>query len=155
MTGTTNDPRSRLFPPLFMIAGVLLGVGVQRLRPLLIAPRPAGRWIGGVLMAVALALGLWAVLTFSRTGTTTDPHGDVTAFVTLGPFRFSRNPMYLTNVVFQIGAALLLDNGWILLLVPVTWLLLDRVVIAGEEHYLSSKYGQTYDAYRRRVRRWL
>jgi protein-S-isoprenylcysteine O-methyltransferase Ste14 len=150
-----DDPRSRLFPPLFMIVGVLLGLGVQRLRPLLFVPRPAGRWIGGSLMAGALALGIWAVLSFRRAGTTPDPHGDVTAFVTSGPFRFSRNPMYLTNVVFQIGAALLLDNAWILMLVPVTWLLLDRVVIAGEERYLTNKYGQTYDEYRRRVRRWL
>lgn len=138
-----------------MIVGVLLGVGVQRLHPLLFVPRPAGRWIGAALMAGALALGIWAVLSFWRAGTTADPHGDVTAFVTAGPFRFSRNPMYLTNVVFQIGAALLLDNAWILMLVPVTWLLLDRLVIAGEEHYLSSKYGQTYDEYRRKVRRWL
>ena len=138
-----------------MIAGVLLGVGVQRLRPLLFVPRPAGRWIGGALMAAALALGIWAVLSFKRAGTTPDPRGEVTAFVTSGPFRFSRNPMYLTHVVFQIGAALLLDNAWILMLVPVTWLLLDRVVIAGEERYLSSKYGQAYDAYRRGVRRWL
>jgi protein-S-isoprenylcysteine O-methyltransferase Ste14 len=138
-----------------MIVGVLLGVGVQRLHPLLFVPRPAGRWIGAALMAGALALGIWAVLSFWRAGTTADPHGDVTAFVMTGPFRFSRNPMYLTNVVFQIGAALLLDNAWILMLVPVTWLLLDRVVIAGEEHYLSSKYGQAYGEYRRRVRRWL
>jgi len=138
-----------------MIVCVLLGVGVQRLRPFLFVPLPAGRWIGGALMAGALALGIWAVLSFRRAGTTPDPHGDVTAFVTSGPFRFSRNPMYLTNVVFQIGAALLLDNAWILMLVPVTWLLLDRVVIAGEERYLSSKYGQAYDDYRRSVRRWV
>ncbi len=155
MTVTRDDSRSRLFPPLIMITGVLLGVGVQRLRPLWFVPRPAGRWVGGALMAGALALGIWAVLSFRRAGTTPDPHGEVTAFVTAGPFRFSRNPMYLTNVVFQIGAALLLDNGWILMLVPVTWLLLDRVVIAGEERYLSSKFGQTFDEYRRRVRRWL
>jgi protein-S-isoprenylcysteine O-methyltransferase Ste14 len=152
---TRDDPRSRLFPPLFMIVGVLLGVGVQRLHPLLFVPRPAGRWIGAALMVGALALGIWAVLSFSRAGTTPDPHGDVTAFVTSGPFRFSRNPMYLTNVVFQIGAALLLDNAWILMLAPVTWLLLDRIIIAGEERYLSDKYGATYDAYRGRVRRWL
>ncbi len=106
-------------------------------------------------MAGGLALGIWAVLSFRRAGTTPDPHGEVTAFVTSGPLRFSRNPMYLTNVVFQIGVALLLDNAWILMLVPVTWLLLDRVVIAGEERYLSSKFGQTFDEYRRRVRRWL
>ena len=152
---SASDPRSRLFPPLFMIAGVLIGVGLQALRPLPFLPRTPGHWTGGCLIGAALSLGIWAVLTFRRAGTTPDPHGDVTAFVTTGPFAFSRNPMYVTNVVFQIGAAFVLDNGWILMLAPVTWLLLDRIIIAGEEHYLADKYGATYNAYRGRVRRWL
>jgi protein-S-isoprenylcysteine O-methyltransferase Ste14 len=138
-----------------MIGGVLVGIGVQALRPLPFVPRAAGYWIGGWLIGAALALGVWAVLTFRRAGTTPDPHGDVTAFVISGPFAFSRNPMYVTNVAFQIGAAFALDNTWILMLAPVTWLLLDRVIIAGEERYLADKYGATYDAYRQKVRRWL
>lgn len=149
------DPRSRLFPPAVTIAGVVLGVGVQLLRPFRLASHPLGHWLGAVVIAGALALGGWAVWTFRRYGTTPDPHGDVTAFVTTGPFRFSRNPMYVTNLVFQIGAAFVLDNAWILILVPVTWLVLDRVVIAGEERYLADKYGKAYDEYRRQVRRWL
>ena len=152
---SAGDPRSRLFPPLFMVAGVLVGVGLQALRPLSFVPRFAGHWIGGCLIAAALTLGAWAVLTFRRAGTTPDPHADVTAFVISGPFAFSRNPMYVTNVAFQIGAAFVLDNAWILMLAPVTWLLLDRIIIAGEERYLADKYGATYDAYRQKVRRWL
>ena len=138
-----------------MIGGVLAGVGLQQLRPLSFVPRTAGYWIGGGLIAAALTLGVWAVLTFRRAGTTPDPRGDVTAFVTTGPFAFSRNPMYVTNVVFQVGAALVLDNAWILMLAPVTWLLLDRIIIAGEERYLADRYGGSYDAYRGLVRRWL
>ena len=152
---SASDPRSRLFPPLFMIAGVVIGVGLQAFRPLPFLPRTVGHWIGGCLIAAALALGVWAVATFRRAGTTPDPHGDVTAFVITGPFAFSRNPMYVTNVAFQIGAACVLDNGWILMLAPVTWLLLDRIIIAGEERYLVDKYRATYDAYRAKVRRWL
>ena len=152
---SANDPRSRLFPPLIMISGVLVGIGLQALWPLSFLPRAAGHWIGGSLMVGALAFGAWAIQTFRRAGTTPNPHADVTAFVTTGPFAFSRNPMYVTNVVFQVGAAFLLDNVWILMLAPVTWLLLDRVIIVGEERYLADKYGATYDAYRGRVRRWL
>jgi protein-S-isoprenylcysteine O-methyltransferase Ste14 len=152
---SAGDPRSRLFPPLFMVAGVLIGVGLQALRPLPFVPRTVGHWVGGGLVAGALAFGVWAVWTFRRAGTTPDPHGDVTAFVINGPFAFSRNPMYVTNVAFQIGAAFVLDNAWILMLAPVTWLLLDRIIITGEEHYLADKYGATYDAYRQKVRRWL
>jgi protein-S-isoprenylcysteine O-methyltransferase Ste14 len=152
---SATDPRSRLFPPLFMVAGVLIGIGLHALRPLPFVPRAAGHWVGGCLVATALALGVWAVLTFRRAGTTPHPHADVTAFVITGPFAFSRNPMYVTNVVFQIGVAFVLDNAWILMLAPVTWLLLDRIIIAGEERYLANRYGATYDAYRQRVRRWL
>ena len=155
MTVDDHDPRSRLFPPLITIASVLLGVGVQRLQPLALVAGAVGRWVGGVLIAAALALGIWAILAFRRAGTTPDPHGEVTAFVTAGPFRFSRNPMYLTNVVLQIGVAFVLGNAWILLLALVTWLVLDRVVIAGEERYLAGRYGDAYDDYRRRVRRWV
>ena len=152
---TAGDPRSRLFPPMFMIAAVLAGVGLQVLVPLRFIERSPGHWIGAGLMVAALALGVWAVWTFRRAGTTPDPHAEVTAFVTAGPFGFSRNPMYVTNVVFQVGAAFLLDNAWILLLAPLTWLLLDRVVIAGEERYLAGRYGAAYETYCERVRRWL
>ena len=155
VTEHSSDPRPRLFPPSIMIGGVLLGIGMQRLRPLSFIALPVGRWSGGVLIAAALALGTWAVWTFRRAGTTPDPRREVTAFVITGPFRFSRNPMYVTNVLFQIGAALVLDNAWILIFVPVTWLLLNRLIIAGEERYLAGKYGATYEAYRGRVRRWL
>src|SRR5258707_3246735 len=137
---SASDPRSRLFPPVFLIGGVLVGIGLQALRALPFVPRNAGYGIGGGWMAAAQAVGLWAVLTFRRAGTTPNPHGDVSAFVITGPFAFSRNPMYVTNVGLQIGAALVLDNAWILILAPVTWLLLDRVIIAGEEHYLVVKY---------------
>ncbi len=154
MTLNADDPRSRLFPPLITLVSVLIGVGVQRLHPLWLAGT-VGRWIGGVLIAGAVALGVWSVLTFRKAGTTPHPRGEVSAFVTLGPFGFSRNPMYLTNVLVQIGIAFLLDNTWILILAPVTWLLLDRIVIAGEERYLASKYGRAFDEYRQRVRRWL
>lgn len=138
-----------------MIAGVAVGAGVQALHRLPFVAPALGHWIGGVVMAAALALGIWSVSTFLRAGTTPDPRGEVTTFVIAGPFRFSRNPMYVTNVVFQIGAALVLNNAWILLLAPVTWLVLDRVVIAGEERYLEARYGGSFDDYRQRVRRWL
>lgn len=149
------DPRARIFPPLITLTAIVLGIGAQLLHPLPVASQALGRWGGGGLIAVALALGGWAVWTFRRAGTTPDPLGEVTAFVVAGPFRFSRNPMYLTNVLLQVGIALVLHNAWILILVPVTWLLLDRVVIPGEERYLAAKYGAAYDAYRRRTRRWL
>jgi len=152
---TASDPRARLLPPLVPIALILMGVGLQLWRPIRLIAPPAGRWIGGALIVLWLALAAWAIGVFRRAGTTPDPTGDVTAFVTDGPFRVSRNPMYLGLLLFQVGAAFLLSNAWVLLLVPLCFLLLDRVVIVGEERYLAAKYGAAYDDYRHRVRRWL
>ncbi len=152
---TTPDPRARLFPPLVPIVLILAGIGLQRWHPLRLVAPPAGRWIGGGLILLWLMLAAWAIGMFRRAGTTPDPMGDVTAFVTNGPFRFTRNPMYLGLLLFQIGAAFLLSNAWVLLFVPLSFLLLDRVVIAGEERYLAARYGAAYDEYRNRVRRWL
>jgi protein-S-isoprenylcysteine O-methyltransferase Ste14 len=118
-------------------------------------PQPAGLWIGAALIAGWLALAAWAVGVFRRAGTTPNPTGEVTAFVTSGPFRFTRNPMYVGLVLFQVGVAFLLGNAWVLLLAVPSFILLDRLVIAGEERYLAAKYGADFDAYRRLVRRWL
>ena len=101
-----------------------------------------------------LAVAVWSIAVFRRAGTTPNPTAEVTAFVTAGPFRFSRNPMYVGLVVFQVGVAFLLSNAWVLILTLVSVVVLDRIVIAGEERYLAAKYGSAYTDYRSRVRRW-
>lgn len=155
MTAPTPDPRSRIFPPAIVIVSVLVGVGLRYLVPLGLFPQPIGRWIGGALMLVWLGVAGAAVGVFRRAGTTANPTGDVTAFVTRGPYRFTRNPMYLGLILLQVGIACLLGNGWVVLLAPLSYALLDRIVIPGEERYLAAKYGAAYDDYRRSVRRWL
>jgi protein-S-isoprenylcysteine O-methyltransferase Ste14 len=107
------------------------------------------------LVSAWLVLAVSAIAVFRRAGTTPNPTGDVSAFVTAGPFRWTRNPMYLGLVLAQAGGAFLLGNGWMLILLPLLVLVLDRVVIAGEERYLEAKYGAAYNEYRHRVRRWL
>ncbi len=72
-----------------------------------------------------------------------------------GIFRFSRNPIYVSALLLQLGIALLMNNLWIVLLVPVTKLVLDRYVIAREEAYLERAFGDVYASYKRDVRRWL
>jgi protein-S-isoprenylcysteine O-methyltransferase Ste14 len=155
MTAPETDPRSRLFPPGIAAASILVGVGLRYLWPLRLAQQPTGRWIGGALILAWLALAAFAVGVFRRAGTTPNPTGDVTAFVINGPYRYTRNPMYLGLVLLQVGIAFVLCNAWVLILAPVTFLLLDRIVIAGEERYLEAKYGAAYTDYRRHVRRWL
>jgi len=149
------DPRSRLFPPAVYLVATLLGVLLQRLWPLVLVGPPVGRWIGAVLIASWAVLAALAIREFRRAGTTVMPAGEVSAFVTSGPFRFTRNPMYLGLALLQAGVAFVLGNAWVLLFVPFSIVVIDRFVIAGEERYLEAKYGSNYAAYRIRVRRWL
>lgn len=155
MTVPETDPRSRIFPPGIVVVAALVGVGLRYLWPLRLVEQPTGRWIGAALILAWLVLAAFALGVFRRAGTTPNPTGEVTAFVITGPYRFTRNPMYLGLVFAQAGIAFLLGNAWVLLLLPLSVLLLDRVVIPGEERYLEALYGAVYNAYRRRVRRWL
>jgi protein-S-isoprenylcysteine O-methyltransferase Ste14 len=155
MTTPETDPRSRLFPPAIAAVSVLVGVGLQYLWPLPLAAQPAGRWIGGALILAWAVLAGFALGVFRRAGTTPNPTGEVTAFVINGPYRFTRNPMYLGLLLLQGGMAFVLGNAWVLLLSVLSFILLDRIVIAGEERYLEAKYGAAYVDYRRHVRRWL
>lgn len=155
MTAPEADPRSRIFPPGIVVVFTLVGVGLRYLWPFRLVSQPAGRWIGGALILAWLVLAGFAVGVFRRAGTTPNPTGEVTAFVINGPYRFTRNPMYVGLVLAQAGVAFLLSNAWVLILLPLSALVLDRIVIAGEERYLEAMYGAAYNDFRRHVRRWL
>jgi protein-S-isoprenylcysteine O-methyltransferase Ste14 len=135
---------------------LILGWGLGLLRPFPTGLPGAFRFTGGALLWLSGAvLGLWGVLTFKRRGTTHEPNGVATVLLTDGPFRFSRNPLYLALTALLAAFGLVLDSTWVLLLVPVLVLLLDRLVIAREEVRLRAQFGVHYRNYSRSVRRWL
>lgn len=105
--------------------------------------------VGGLLLD-GMAAGL-----FRRRGTAVEPWKPSTALIIEGPYRFSRNPIYLGFAVTYVGLAIAMDS-WIalILLVPCLFVI-DRFVIQREERYLAAKFGVAYDAYRQKVRRWL
>ena len=148
----------RVFPPLvFLVAGGV-AMGIHRFLPLHVLPvdRAAPlRVVGAVLSGVALAFAIWAVATFRRLGTTPNPAGGTTALASGGPYRFSRNPMYLSLVLLTTGVALTFDTLWPLLLLPFVVLVVRANVILPEERYLEAKFGQPYRDYKARVRRWI
>jgi protein-S-isoprenylcysteine O-methyltransferase Ste14 len=110
---------------------------------------------GAALMAGGAVLALAAVLTFWGAGTTILPIRTTTAVVGRGPYRFTRNPMYLAMAIAYAGLALVVDSVWPLLLLPGAILTVHRFVIRAEERYLSRKFGEQYEEYRRRVRPWI
>lgn len=107
------------------------------------------------MTGAVLGLGWRSVVQLRRTGQSENPWKPTTQIVERGPFRITRNPMYLQMVLACIGIAVALMNLWILGLTLVCAGLLQRLAILPEERYLERKFGDAYLAYKGRVRRWL
>ena len=148
-----------VFPPAIPLVTILAGVGLNRVWPIGVGfalPAPARYWLGGaIVVAAILGLGLWPVVLFRRSGQSANPWKPTPSLVDRGPFRFTRNPMYLQMVLACLGVAVMLMNWWIVILTPFAAWLLQRLAIVPEEAYLERKFGEAYLAYKRRVRRWL
>jgi protein-S-isoprenylcysteine O-methyltransferase Ste14 len=111
--------------------------------------------VGGVLV---VAFVLWngsALWLLARHRTALLPGGSTRVILDRGPFRLSRNPLYVGLIALDVALALLWPSFWALVLTPVGVAALWWGAIAPEERYLSAKFGAEYDAYRARVRRWL
>jgi protein-S-isoprenylcysteine O-methyltransferase Ste14 len=142
-------------PPLFYVAGFLVGVGLELAFPIDRPPAPVT--VIGVTAGVALWLALdgAAMLHFRRAGTSMMPASPTTALVISGPYRLTRNPMYLGMACLYIALALAFGVIWALAVLPIVLIAVDRLVIAREEPYLEAEFGDRYRDYKRRVRRWL
>jgi protein-S-isoprenylcysteine O-methyltransferase Ste14 len=150
-----DDPRKFPFPPVIPVAALILSWLTGLLWPIAIDWPSWTRPVGWVLLLAPMLLAIWGAQTFRQHHTVVDPRGDVTRLVTDGPFRFTRNPMYLSLIILYIGGTLAFHLSWgVVWLVPV-FLALRYGVIAREEQYMKGKFGDEYDAYTRRVRRWL
>src|SRR5712691_10398411 len=142
-------------PPLIYVVFLLIGVGLQRYVPLPRLPIGSGRFLGAVLALSAFVLTASSVRRFWASGTSVIPVRPTTALVIQGPYRFTRNPMYLGMLLLYVGIACWFGLVWPLLLSPVLVWVIGRWVIAREERYLERKFGHEYRLYRARVRRWL
>jgi len=111
--------------------------------------------LGWLLAGAGVALAASAIVLFRRAGTSPVPIQPTTALVAQGPYRFTRNPMYVGLAALYAGIALLVNSLWPLVLLPVVLIAIRWWVIAREEAYLERKFGDAYRAYTRRVRRWL
>jgi protein-S-isoprenylcysteine O-methyltransferase Ste14 len=144
----------RIPTPLWLIGMIIVAllVDLSLQLPAIVQHRPAGV----VLIVVGLALSAWARLTFSKHRAEIFPWSEAhSTLVATGPFRFSRNPMYLGLLVIGVGAALVAGT-WLMWLVPVLLFVLDNfVIIPYEERSMERTFGDAYRAYRSRVRRWI
>ena len=143
-------------PPLAWALAVITGFVLDWLEPLPFVPEdwPAGL-LGAVVFVLALALAVWALDTMTRAGTNVPTSRPTTTIVEGGPYRFTRNPIYMGMFGGLIGLGIAFDNLWLpLMLVPFA-LVIRYGVVAREEAYLERKFGDAYRRYRQRVRRWL
>ena len=108
-----------------------------------------------MVFALALALVAWAIVTMTRAGSNVPTSLPTTTIVNTGPYRFTRNPIYLGMVLGLIGLAIALNSLWLLLMLVPFALVIRYGVVTREEVYLERKFGDVYRGYRSRVRRWL
>lgn len=158
MSQPARDSSGVRFPPPLVYA-IALGAGflLQHLHPLPILPAKRGlaRAAGIALMAAWAALSFAAIRLFRRAGTSINPIRPTTTLVQEGPYRISRNPLYLGLAMFCAGLAFFWNALWPVVFLAPTLVVVDRVIIRREERYLEEKFGETYRCFRRRVRRWL
>ena len=112
-------------------------------------------YVGWFFIALGLAGFAWALAAIWGNHTTVNPYKGASHLVTDGAFRYSRNPIYVSDWLVYIGVMLLIQTAWPLLFAPLVWALMRYAVIAHEETHLEAKFGAEYRAYKSRVRRWI
>ncbi|HVN14627.1 MAG TPA: isoprenylcysteine carboxylmethyltransferase family protein [Anaerolineales bacterium] len=156
MTESTIDhAQVRIHPPVLTLLHVIAAFLLNWLLPF---PKVMPVWVSwfGILLVVAgLALAFTAINQFRKKHTTVSPHGSVSMVVRDGPYRFTRNPIYLGFFCTLIGFPLALGTYWGIVLSPVFILSMSALVIQHEETYLEDKFRDVYTSYKSRVRRWL
>jgi protein-S-isoprenylcysteine O-methyltransferase Ste14 len=153
-----TNPGVHFPPPFVFVAAFLVGMALDRWVMEFRfgnASRPVLLVAGWLLIALGLCVMLWAVWTFTRARTSVLPFRPATAMVTSGPYRFSRNPMYVGLTLLYVGLSLLTGMAWPLVMLPLALVALTALVIRREERYLEAAFAAEYAAYRSRVRRWL
>jgi protein-S-isoprenylcysteine O-methyltransferase Ste14 len=147
----------RFPPPLVFLGSILLGVAFQYV--VAPAPVPGGRAIsatGGILLCMAgLGFIASARVLFTRTGQSPIPWKPSPELILKGPYRFTRNPMYLGVTLFELGLGLAVNNLWISMFTAPALLAVHFIAVLPEERYLSEKFGENYKAYLAQVRRYL
>jgi protein-S-isoprenylcysteine O-methyltransferase Ste14 len=143
--------------PWVFVLTYLVGVGLEYTFPfrMAAAARPGIRGAGAVLFGIGAVIAAWGLLTFRRARTTTVPGRASSQLVTWGPYRFSRNPMYVGLILAYLGEAGILRQLWPVLLLPLIVAYVNWVVIPLEEGKLKEVFGEEYERYRARVRRWV
>ena len=142
-------------PPLIYLGAIVIGLAIHFVWPVALAPRAIGAPIGAIVIVAAVALFISSVRTFRAAGTPVPGNLPTTTIVRAGPYRFSRNPIYLAFSLFQLGLSLWVNSVALLITLVPAVALMSLVVIPREERYLEARFAAEYLPYKASVRRWL
>jgi protein-S-isoprenylcysteine O-methyltransferase Ste14 len=155
MADEQDNPGGWVPPPLTYLLTLLLGLVLDRRSHLPFLPHRVAGVLGWPLVGGGMALATWFIRTMRGADTTLDVNKPVSSLVQNGPFRYSRNPGYLSLVMIYAGIAILRNALWPILLLPLLLYVTQRELIEREERYLERTFGEEYLAYKRSVRRWV
>lgn len=142
-------------PPLVYLTSLVTGALIQLAKPRSFLPGTLAVPLGASIVVVAIALFASSVAKFRAAGTPVPARKATTVIVRTGPYRFSRNPIYLAFSLLQLGIAIWVNSVWLLATLAGAVALIHYVVIPREERYLERRFGAEYLDYKGAVRRWL
>lgn len=148
-----DAPKVMMLPPTLVLTHLAAGIVLNWAVPFSLSP--VWGWLGLLLLAAAVGTIQWSRTLFQKAGTNVPPNQPTLVIVREGPYKFTRNPMYLSFVAGFVGLSFLSGGLMMLLLALPLFFLLDQRVIAPEEAYLTEKFGDAYRDYMKQVRRWL
>jgi protein-S-isoprenylcysteine O-methyltransferase Ste14 len=150
-----DNPGIKFPPPLVFLVAILVGVGLKRIWPMSVVPDSLAIPLGVAFITAAFSLAFLGFRELKRHETTPRPDQASSAIVKSGPYRFTRNPLYVSLSMLHLGIGLLTNNLWVVsMLIPV-WIVMTTQVIAREERYLARAFGDEYSSYKASVRRWI
>lgn len=155
----SDAAKVRFFPPGVPILVVVIGYFLNWFWPISLGievSAPTRYYVGaGLILGSIALLGFWSVALFRKGGQNENPWKPTPHIEERGPFKVTRNPMYLQMIIVCIGVAFASANWWTLILTPMAIWALQELAIKPEERYLEEKFGSTYLEYKHKVRRWI
>jgi protein-S-isoprenylcysteine O-methyltransferase Ste14 len=157
MNNKKDNPHVYVPPPLIYAVIFFLSLLMQRIVPIdnSFFYSKNAEIAGIILIAIALLFLLPALIRFAQTKNTLVTIKPANSLQTKGIYSLTRNPMYMGLLILYSGIGMLEGNWWTIIFIPVVIIIVQSYVIRGEENYLQRAFGEEYNAYRKKVRRWI
>lgn len=152
---STDHAGVKFPPPFIFLFSILIGLGINRFWPMSIVPSTLAMPLGLASIAVATIIVTLGFRELHQYKTTVRPNEPSSAIVKTGPYRFTRNPLYVSLSALQLGIGLWTNILWVVLMLIPVLIVMTTQVIAREEAYLERAFGEEYSSYKASVRRWI